>query len=101
MAKINKIILLVLLIIIIIFISKPRTITPKGFFKISKNSRLELIKKLEKECNPNDAMILTINYKEYLKDEKNALCWNNYYRLCLSKEEHNENLIIPILCRKY
>jgi len=101
MAKINKFILLILLIIVIIFISNSRKITPKGFFKISKESRLKLIKKLEKKCSTNDAMILTINYKEYLKDEKNALCWNNYYRLCMSKEENNESLIIPIMCKKY
>jgi len=101
MAKINKIILLIILILVIIFISKPRKITPKGFFKISKKSRLKLIKKLEQECNSNDAMILTINYKEYLKDKKNALCWNNYYRLCMSREENNENLVIPIKCKKY
>ena len=88
-------------ILILGIILIPTRITPKNYFYLSKEGRMNLIQELEKECNSDKAVILSINYNEYLKDNKTGRCWNRYYRECLKQEELNESLTLPLKCKKY
>ena len=92
-------ILITIFILGILFI--PSRITPKNYFYLSKEGRINLIQELEKKCDSDKAVILSINYKEYLKDTKTGLCWNRYYQECLKRKELNDSLILPLKCAKY
>jgi len=100
MISIKKILIFITILILGIILI-PTRITPKNYFYLSKEGRMNLIQELEKECNSDKAVILSINYNEYLKDNKTGLCWNRYYRECLKQEELNESLTLPLKCKKY
>jgi len=91
---------IIFLLLIVLFYTP--VITPDvNQFKLSKEERFKIVKKLEKECSFVDAMMLAINYKEILGDEETAKCWSRFANECERQKENNNSLKIPIECPFY
>ncbi len=91
------------MILVVIFFYTPN-ITPESNlenFKLSKNKRLKIGKKLKEECSFSDAILLAINYRDILGDKNAAKCWSKYANKCIKQKENNLSLKIAIDCPIY
>ena len=100
----RKIIYALAMIIILLLIYSgfyPPIITPKEYFHVSKESRLNIIENLRQDCSADNPIYLISTYSDVFNDKNTSDCWGYYMKKCQERKSQNKNLKIPIKCSIY